>query len=434
MAMKKELSEKENAIISKRLSDLIEKSGVAVYKVAEAVDISPSYLRMILRGETAPTYTVVLWLANFFCVSMDYICGRIDMKNEYDFSEIRKHSYEDYIKSKHKSDCNTQKILGYGRAKRSENDMVCSTAPWPYNLVEDILGHECDFVITDDQVMGLNYVINLLSERESFILREHYMNDVSVSDIASNAWHCTVSYAYQVLHKALRKCGSPSMVRFFKEGIVAKKLNDDHRILIKALETENEKLEQMIKETRKQQEEVEEKEQLKIEDCAKMPGMLIDILTLPIEELNLSVRLYNCLKRGDLDTVSEVLAFEKTDKVGLMGLRNFGKKTYKELRAKFLQFGYDIATLRDEDDETPIIPCMPSEVRIEKIGLDRHMTVILKSMGIGTLADMLRAEAIDRKLSKNTPLIGKGDLELIRRKVLPYGYDICKLKGDCLNA
>ena len=434
MAMKKELSEKENAIISKRLSDLIEKSGVAVYKVAEAVDISPSYLRMILRGETAPTYTVVLWLANFFCVSMDYICGRVDMENGYDFSEIRRHAYEDYIKSRNKCDCNTQKILGYGRSKRSENDMVCSTAPWPYNLVEDILGYECDFVITDDQVMGLNYVINLLSERESFILREHYMNDVSVSDIASTMWNCTVSYAYQVLHKALRRCGSPSMIRFFKEGIVAKKLNDDHRVLIKALERENEKLKQMIKETRNQQEEVEAKEQADLEARAKMPSMLVDILTLPIEELGLSVRLYHCLKRGCLDTVSEVLAFEKTDKVGLMSLRNFGKKTYEELREKFLMFGYDISTMRDDDDETPIIPCMPSEVRIDKLGLDRHMTVVLKAMGIGTLADMLRAEAIDSKLSKNSPLIGKGDLEIIRKKVLPYGYDIYKLKGDCVNA
>lgn len=428
MAMKKELSEKENAIISKRLSDLIEKSGVAVYKVAEAVDISPSYLRMILRGETAPTYTVVLWLANFFCVSMDYICGRVDMENEYDFSEIRRHAYEDYIKSRNKCDCNTQKILG--RSKRSENDMVCSTAPWPYNLVEDILGHECDFVITDDQVMGLNYVINLLSERESFILREHYMNDVSVSDIASTMWNCTVSYAYQVLHKALRKCGSSSMIRFFKEGIVAKKLNDDHRILVKTLEMENEKLELMIKETQG----MVEKEQIRAEDCAKMPGMLIDILTLPIEELYFSPRLYHCLKRSGLDTVSEVLAFEKTDEVGLMSLRNFGRKTYMELRAKFLKFGYDISALRDDDDETPIIPCMPSEVRIDKLGLDRHMTVVLKTMGIGTLADMLRAEAIDGKLSKNTPLIGKGNLEIIRKKVLPYGYDIYKLKGDFSNA
>jgi DNA-directed RNA polymerase subunit alpha len=57
----------------------------------------------------------------------------------------------------------------------------------------------------------------------------------------------------------------------------------------------------------------------------------------PIEDLNLSVRAYNCLKRSGLMTVGQVL--EKSEEE-LLGLRNFGRKSYDELRDKLIELGY----------------------------------------------------------------------------------------------
>jgi hypothetical protein len=57
----------------------------------------------------------------------------------------------------------------------------------------------------------------------------------------------------------------------------------------------------------------------------------------PIEELNLSVRAYNCLKRSGLMTVGAVL--EKSEEE-LLALRNFGRKSYDELREKLLSMGF----------------------------------------------------------------------------------------------
>jgi DNA-directed RNA polymerase subunit alpha len=57
----------------------------------------------------------------------------------------------------------------------------------------------------------------------------------------------------------------------------------------------------------------------------------------PIEALNLSVRAYNCLKRSGLTTVGQVL--EKSEDE-LLALRNFGRKSYDELRAKLIQMGF----------------------------------------------------------------------------------------------
>jgi DNA-directed RNA polymerase subunit alpha len=57
----------------------------------------------------------------------------------------------------------------------------------------------------------------------------------------------------------------------------------------------------------------------------------------PIEDLNLSVRAYNCLKRSGLMTVGQVL--EKSEDE-LLTLRNFGQKSYDELKAKLLEYGF----------------------------------------------------------------------------------------------
>ena len=59
-----------------------------------------------------------------------------------------------------------------------------------------------------------------------------------------------------------------------------------------------------------------------------------DKYNIPIEDLNLSVRAYNCLKRSGLMTVGQVL--EKSEDE-LLSLRNFGRKSYDELRDKLVE-------------------------------------------------------------------------------------------------
>lgn len=57
----------------------------------------------------------------------------------------------------------------------------------------------------------------------------------------------------------------------------------------------------------------------------------------PIEELQLSVRAYNCLKRSGLMTVGQVLEKNEDE---LLSLRNFGRKSYDELRDRLIELGY----------------------------------------------------------------------------------------------
>jgi DNA-directed RNA polymerase subunit alpha len=53
----------------------------------------------------------------------------------------------------------------------------------------------------------------------------------------------------------------------------------------------------------------------------------------PIEELDLSVRAYNCLKRSNITKVGQVLSMNEED---LLGVRNFGEKSLMELRERLL--------------------------------------------------------------------------------------------------
>jgi DNA-directed RNA polymerase subunit alpha len=57
----------------------------------------------------------------------------------------------------------------------------------------------------------------------------------------------------------------------------------------------------------------------------------------PIEDLDLSVRVYNCLKRTGITRVGEVLERLEKGREELMSIRNFGAKSLKELEAKLIE-------------------------------------------------------------------------------------------------
>ena len=55
-----------------------------------------------------------------------------------------------------------------------------------------------------------------------------------------------------------------------------------------------------------------------------------------IEDLDLSVRSYNCLKRAGIQTVDELT--QKTE-AEMMRVRNLGKKSLKEVKDKLIELG-----------------------------------------------------------------------------------------------
>jgi len=60
---------------------------------------------------------------------------------------------------------------------------------------------------------------------------------------------------------------------------------------------------------------------------------------LPVEELNLTQRSYNCLKREGIHTVGELTARSEAD---LMDIRNFGQKSITEVKEKLAELGFSL--------------------------------------------------------------------------------------------
>lgn len=72
------------------------------------------------------------------------------------------------------------------------------------------------------------------------------------------------------------------------------------------------------------------------------------LLKTSIEDLNLSVRAYNCLKSANINTIGELVSREEAE---LLKFRNFGRKSLTELleviEEKNLEFGMDVSKYLD---------------------------------------------------------------------------------------
>lgn len=76
-----------------------------------------------------------------------------------------------------------------------------------------------------------------------------------------------------------------------------------------------------------------------VADRKPLAGLAIpaEQYNIPIDDLNLSVRTRNCLKRANITKVGEVLEMSEED---LLTIRNFGQKSLQELRERLAELGF----------------------------------------------------------------------------------------------
>ena len=89
------------------------------------------------------------------------------------------------------------------------------------------------------------------------------------------------------------------------------------------------------------EEKVAAKEQPVAEEAEQEPSITID-------ELELSVRAYNCLKRASINSMAELLKKSEHD---LLNIKNFGKKSSDEVIERLHHFGLDLAPNPETDEE-----------------------------------------------------------------------------------
>jgi DNA-directed RNA polymerase subunit alpha len=89
----------------------------------------------------------------------------------------------------------------------------------------------------------------------------------------------------------------------------------------------------------------EEEDEYKYEDIARPPLMRNDLLDRSVDELELSVRSYNCLKNADIRSIRDLVHRTERD---MMSTKNFGKKSLNEIKDLLHGMGLDFGMDFDE--------------------------------------------------------------------------------------
>merc|ERR1712224_845597 len=88
-----------------------------------------------------------------------------------------------------------------------------------------------------------------------------------------------------------------------------------------------------------------------IEEYDEQSLHMRQLLKMKLVDLDLSVRALNCLKAAEVDTLGDLVTYNRTD---LMKFRNFGKKSLTELEElvvlKGLNFGMDLSKYKLDKD------------------------------------------------------------------------------------
>ena len=85
-----------------------------------------------------------------------------------------------------------------------------------------------------------------------------------------------------------------------------------------------------------------------IEQAEPAPTVNSEAAEMPIENLDLTVRVFNSLKRTGITTVGDVLETLEKGEEAILAIRNFGEKSLVELKEKMAEKGF----LEEEEEET----------------------------------------------------------------------------------
>ena len=90
----------------------------------------------------------------------------------------------------------------------------------------------------------------------------------------------------------------------------------------------------------------EEEDEFKYEDIARPPLLRNDLLDRSVDELELSVRSYNCLKNADIRSIRDLIKRSERD---MLNTKNFGKKSLTEIKDLLHGMGLDFGMDFDEN-------------------------------------------------------------------------------------
>ena len=231
------------------------------------------------------------------------------------------------------------------------------SARYPQNLyaavfgfgtyAEPETGEEVCMMLGDRGALEVAMLMANLSDREADILRYRYRQNKTYEDLMP-MFDLSRERIRQIEIKALRKMRKEQCRNLLTMGLTGWL---DNLIQEEAKRVGGQMVDKLLRERLDEAEELmqereAEKMRIALGDTAieKIGGKEY-LNSIKIEELELTVRSYNCLKRGGINTVGDIT--EKTYGE-LMKVRNLGRKSLNEIVQKIGEMGL---TLKEEEAE-----------------------------------------------------------------------------------
>lgn len=196
---------------------------------------------------------------------------------------------------------------------------------WPYNLLEAIgVEYEDPLVhMSDESELMLAMCMSKLTDREKLVIRERYFGKKTLKEVGQIIGTAH-ERARQIEAKAIRKLRHPynpsgMIIRYGAKAYVEMMINERVAEIVKQKEAELEDA---------YQKKAQELEQGK--DVVRALSAHKNRMAIPIEELDLSVRAYNCLSRAGCKTVGDIITnYPNYDDA--CRIRNFGHRSMNEV-------------------------------------------------------------------------------------------------------
>lgn len=275
-----------------RLRELKDRSGISTVGLAQATGITRQTIVSYLNGMCQPSVRNAITIADYFGVSLDYLFGRTDTY-EWHYPDLRRKDYEAAI----------IRARAGGSVKDYLRMLGSGESPWPYNLLDDLVMGRWESEISEDQEAGLMSMIKRVEVLE-------YYRDGKTLDAIGKEHGVTRECIRQKIAREVRKMRHPTRMNYVKYGLAGYE--------------------------RKKQLTEGERELNAWEDELNMRKAYLGEVKPPkdltVDDMDLSVRSWNCLKRMGCNTVTDVCRV--AEKGELLNVRNLGKKSLKEILEK----------------------------------------------------------------------------------------------------
>jgi len=226
---------------------------------------------------------------------------------------------------------------------------------WPWNLASDVMTLKYEYseeryneVVKENQlftariyVPGFLEAIETLSDREQKVLHLRYEEGLTYEQTGKE-FDVTRERIRQVEEKAMRKLRSPFLAKKYilvdaQTTQDLKKENEDLMLQVICLRDKLKKIYDAVG-VNPDEAEKKAKEAVKPEP-EHLPS---------IDEMELSVRSYNCLKRAGIDTIDQLKGKTEAD---LRHVRNLGRKSIIEVITKAKEWGITIPMVAEDGDD-----------------------------------------------------------------------------------